>query len=179
VGHGDYTPLSFVNPGNTTFAHQLATLVAFNSPMQVIAEDPYVLLHEPTVTLALDFIKAVPTAWDETIVLPQTEMGKTTVVARRSGDDWFVYAMNGTDDACDVKVDVSSFVPGYLQYEASLFVDDMLAEKVKIEMENHRPTPLKQAPVVPFMKIVKVAQAHYDITMAAHGGAVLWIKKVK
>lgn len=179
VGHGDYTPLSFVNPGNTTFAHQLATLVAFNSSMQVIAEDPYVLLHEPSVTPALDFIKAVPTVWDATIVLPETEMGKTAVVARRSGDDWFVYAMNGTNDVIDINIDVSSIVPGYLQFEASLFVDDMQAEKVKIVMEKHRQTPLIQMPVVPFMKIVKEAQPQYQITMAAHGGAVLWIKKVK
>lgn len=179
VGHGDYTPLSFVNPGNTTFAHQLATLVAFNSPMQVIAEDPFVLMHEPSVTPALDFIKAVPTVWDETIVLPQTEMGKTAVVARRSRNDWFIYALNGTDDVCDRSIDVSAFVFGLHQYEASLFVDDLKAEKVKIVMENHRPTPLIQLPVVPFMKIVKVPQTHYDITMAAHGGAVLWLKKVK
>jgi alpha-glucosidase len=179
VGHGDYTPLSFVNPGNTTFAHQLATLVAFNSPMQVIAEDPHVLLHEPSVTPALDLVKAVPTVWDETLVLPQTALGKTVVVARRKGDDWFIYAMNGTDEVCDVKIDVSSFVPGYLQFEASLFVDDLQAEKVKIIIENHRPTPLKQAPVVPFMKIVKVAQPQYDINMAAHGGVVLWLRKVK
>lgn len=179
VGHGDYTPLSFVNPGNTTFAHQLATLVAFNSPMQVIAEDPYVLLHEPTVNPALDFIKAVPTVWDETIVLPQTELGKTAVVARRTGEDWFIYAMNGTDDVWDLIIDVSSIVPGYLQFKASLFVDDMEAEKVKIVIENHRPTPLRQALVVPFMKIVKVAQAQYNITMAAHGGALLWLRKVK
>lgn len=179
VGHGDYTPLSFVNPGNTTFAHQLATLVAFNSPMQVIAEDPHVLLHDPAVTPALDFIKAVPTVWDETIVLPQTEMGKTAVVARRAGDDWFIYSMNGTEEARDVKIDVSSVVSGFLQYEASLFVDDLKADKVKLVVENHRPTPLMQAPAVPFMKIVKVAQPQYDISMAAHGGAVLWLRKVK
>jgi alpha-glucosidase len=179
VGHGDYTPLSFVNPGNTTFAHQLATLVAFNSPMQVIAEDPHVLLHEPSVTPALDFVKVVPTVWDETIVLPQTELGKTAVVARRKGVDWFIYAMNGTDDVCYVNIDVSSIVPGYLQFEATLFADDLQAVKVNIVIENHRPTPLKQAPVVPFMKIVKVAQPQYEITMAAHGGAVLWLRKVK
>jgi hypothetical protein len=76
-------------------------------------------------------------------------------------------------------MDVSSIVPGYLQYEASLFVDDLKAEKVKIVIENHRPTPLMQAPVVPFMKIVKAAQAQYDINMAPHGGAVLWLRKVK
>jgi len=58
VGHGDYTPLSFVNPGNTTFAHQLATMVAFNSPLQVVAEDPEILLHNSLVTPALDFIKS-------------------------------------------------------------------------------------------------------------------------
>ena len=179
VGHGDYTPLSFVNPGNTTFAHQLATLVAFNSPMQVIAEDPHVLIHEPTVTPALDFIKAVPTVWDETRVLPQTELGKITVVARRSGKDWFIYALNGTTDTRDVRIDVSAIVPDFPHYEASLFVDDLQAEKVKIEIETHRPSPLKQDPVVPFMKIVKAAESHYEIILAAHGGTVLWLRKTK
>jgi hypothetical protein len=29
------------------------------------------------------------------------------------------------------------------------------------------------------MKIVKVAQPQYDINMAAHGGVVLWLRKVK
>ncbi len=179
VGHGDYTPLSFVNPGNTTFAHQLATLVAFNSPMQVIAEDPHVLLNERTVTPALDFIKSVPTTWDETLVLPQTELGKTAVVARRSSNDWFIYALNGTNETRDVRIDLSAIVSDFPRFEASLFVDDLKAEKVKIEMETHRPSPLKQDPVVPFMKIVRAAKSHYDITLAAHGGAVLWIRKIK
>ena len=82
VGHGDYTPLSFVNPGNTSFAHQLATLVAFNSPLQVVAEDPAVLFHEPLVAPALDLIKSVPTIWDQTIVLPQTILGQTAVCSQ-------------------------------------------------------------------------------------------------
>jgi alpha-glucosidase len=179
VGHGDYTPLSFVNPGNTTFAHQLATLVAFNSPMQVIAEDPHVLMHEPTVTPALDLIKAVPTVWDETIVLPQTELGKTAVVARRSGNNWFIYVLNGTNDTRDVRIDLSAIVSDFPHFEASLFVDDLKAEKVKIEMETHRSSPLKQDPVVPFKKIVKAAESNYNIILAAHGGAVLWLRKKK
>ncbi len=177
VGHGDYTPLSFVNPGNTTFAHQLATLVAFNSPLQVVAEDPYVLMHEPTVAPALDFIKAVPTVWDETIVLPQTELGKSAVVARRTGDDWFIYALNGTDEAFDLNIDVLSFVPAYYQFEASLFLDDRESEKMKLIMENHRPSPLIQDSVVPFVKIVQKARPHYSIGISAYGGAVIWLKK--
>lgn len=178
VGHGDYTPLSFVNPGNTTFAHQLATLVAFNSPMQVIAEDPYILMNEPAVTPALDFIKAVPAVWDETIVLPQTKLGKTAVVARRTGDDWYIYALNGTNETLDLNIDIFSFVPAYHQYEASLYLDDMESEKVKLVAKNHRPAALIQDPVVPLVKITQKARPQYLIRINANGGAVIWLRKV-
>jgi alpha-glucosidase len=152
VGHGDYTPLSFVNPGNTTFAHQLATLVAFNSPLQVIAEDPEILLHNSLVNPALDFIKAVPTVWDQTIVLPQTELGKTAVVARRSANDWFIYALNGTDTERSITINIADFVSDYSQRETTIYSDDLTADKVKIEVDGHRSTPLVQKPVIPFKK---------------------------
>jgi alpha-glucosidase len=179
VGHGDYTPLSFVNPGQTTFAHQLATLVAFNSPLQVIAEDPAVLLHEPSVTPALDLIKAVPTVWDQTLVLPQSELGRLAVVARRSGSDWFIYALNGTNSIEQITIPVSEIVSNYQELMASLYVDDMRGEKIKIEAKNHRISQLKQEPVLPFKKIVSAAKAQITIDMAPDGGAVLWLHDVK
>ena len=179
VGHGDYTPLSFVNPGQTTFAHQLATLVAFNSPLQVIAEDPAVLLHEPSVTPALDLIKAVPTVWDQTLVLPQSDLGRLAVVARRSGSDWFIYALNGTNRNEQITIPVSEIVPNYRELMASLYVDDMQGEKVKIEAKNHRVSQLNQQPVLPFRKIVSVAKAQISIDLAPDGGAVLWLHDVK
>lgn len=178
VGHGDYTPLSFSHPGNTTFAHQLATLVAFNSPLQIISEDPEVLLHEPVVMPALDLIKAVPTVWEQTIVLPQTELGKTAVAARKSGADWYIYALNGTDEERDLTIDIAAITPGYKRKNAMLYVyaDDLQAEKLKIEVAGHRPSAIPQPPVTPFKKMVGKATATCSVRLAAHGGAVIWLR---
>lgn len=179
VGHGDFTPLSFVNPGNTTFAHQLATLVAFNSSLQVIAEDPDILLHNSSIAPALDLIKAVPTVWDQTLVLPQTELGKITVVARKSGNDWYVYALNGTDLQRSITINIADIVSDYFQMETTLYVDDLNAEKVKIEVVGHRSTPLQQQPVTPFKKEISKTKQNETFVLAPNGGAILWLKPIK
>jgi len=179
VGHGDYTPLSFVNPGNTTFTHQLATLVAFNSPLQVIAEDPEVLLKDPLVRPALDLIKNVPTVWDETRVLTPTKLGKTAVVARRSGSDWYIYGMNGTSDEVENIITITELSINIKEYTATTYLDNLKAEKVKINAPLHRPTPLIQEAVVPIIKEKGKAKAEYTIRMAAHGGVVIWLTRNK
>jgi alpha-glucosidase len=94
VGAGDYTPLGFSRPGPTTWAHQLATLVVFTSPLQVVAENPDMLLHDPRVAPARDLIADVPTVWDETRVLAPSAIGEAAVLARRSGREWWVGAIN-------------------------------------------------------------------------------------
>ncbi len=94
VGAGDYTPLSFSAPGPTTWAHQMATLVAFTSPLQVVAEDPVMLLEDERTAPALDFIRDVPTVWDETRVLSGSEVGELVLVARRNGEEWWVAILN-------------------------------------------------------------------------------------
>jgi len=95
VGPADYTPLGFSNPGPTTYAHQLATLVLFTSPMQVTAENPDVLLNNTNIQPALDVLKAVPSVWDETRVLAPSKIGELAIMARRSGTTWFLAALNG------------------------------------------------------------------------------------
>ena len=95
VGAADYTPVGFSRPGPTTYAHQLATLVLFTSPMQVIAENPDLLLNNPNIQPALDVLKAVPSVWDETRVLVPSKIGELAIMARRSGATWFLAALNG------------------------------------------------------------------------------------
>lgn len=94
VGDGDYTPLGFTNPANTTWTHQLATLICFTSYFQVIAEDPEFLLTNRKVEPVLELIKEVPTIWNETIVLYGSRIGQVAAMARRSGDDWYVGILN-------------------------------------------------------------------------------------
>ena len=40
-------------------------------------------------------IKSIPAVWDETIVLPVSEIGEVAAFARRSGDIWFLAIVNG------------------------------------------------------------------------------------
>lgn len=172
VGHGDYTPLTFTVPGETSFAHQLATLVCFNSPLQTIAEDPGLLLNEVHVNLAADFVRNVPTVWDEVRVLPQSEIGKLAVIAKRKGCDWYIGILNGEAIEKTINLNLDPYTGHLVFVEA--YVDDLKSDKVLLSMEGHRQGGLRREPSIPFM-IIKDLNALKTITVAAHGGAVLVI----
>jgi len=97
IGHGDYTPVTFSPKmlGETSFAHQLATAIVFFSSVICYADSPDVYLDNPDTAPALEVFKAIPPVWDETIVLPGCEIGECAAFARRSGDTWFIGAING------------------------------------------------------------------------------------
>ncbi|MEN6578550.1 MAG: glycoside hydrolase family 97 catalytic domain-containing protein [Phycisphaerales bacterium] len=93
AGHGDFTPCT-LNPEmlkGTTFAMQLATAVCYTSPVMFYADKPEVYLK----TQAVDVLKAIPSVWDETVVLPGSKIGELAAIARRSGERWFVGIING------------------------------------------------------------------------------------
>jgi len=119
LGDGDYTPLGFTNPGNTTWTHQLATLVCFTSSLQVIAEDPVFLSNSQKVKPVLDIIKSIPTVWDETIVLNGSKIGDVAAMARRTGKDWYVGILNTTEKKFNIDY---SFI-GDGQYDAEVVED--------------------------------------------------------
>lgn len=103
AGHADYTPVVFgERRKETSWAHQIATAAILTSPMMVYGAHPASLLASP----AAEIIKSLPATWDETRVLPPSEIGELAVFARRSGDTWFVAALNGPE-ARTVKVDLS------------------------------------------------------------------------
>jgi alpha-glucosidase len=92
AGGADYTPTVFGDRRReTSIAHQIATAVVFTSPLLVYGGNPQSFLDSP----AVDIIKAVPATWDETIVLPPSEIGDVAVYARRHGGEWFIAALNG------------------------------------------------------------------------------------
>jgi alpha-glucosidase len=112
VGYGDYTPLGYTWPGQTTWAHQLATVVAFTSPFMTIAEDPEVLLNNPATRPGLDVLKVIPATWDETVVLPGSSIGTLAMIARRTGRTWFLSVLNGKDVPVELKAFDLSFLGG-------------------------------------------------------------------
>ena len=94
VGHGNYTVMHFgARRTNTTWAHQIASAAILDDPLQTYAANPRAIQTNP----AVEIIKAIPVVWDETKVLPPSEIGEVAVFARRSGEDWFLAIMNGTN----------------------------------------------------------------------------------
>jgi alpha-glucosidase len=104
AGPGDYTPTVFEPKelqGNT-WGHELAQAILFTSPYLCYGGHPKDYVANP----ARDVLSAIPPVWDETRVLPGSEPGKVVVEARRSGDRWFIAAINGADmKTLDISLD--------------------------------------------------------------------------
>lgn len=105
LGEMDFTPGGFRNraqghhadgggparvPG--TRAQELALFVVYESPMTCACDSPESYKDQPGV----DFLKQVPTTWDETIGI-DGRIGDFVVVAKRKRDDWFLGAMTDWD----------------------------------------------------------------------------------
>jgi alpha-glucosidase len=122
AGPGDYTPVTF-DPrkmGDTTVAQQLALAGLFTSPLLTYADHPAVLQWYPEVQ---DLLRTMPTTWDETLVLPFSEIGRVAALARRKGTRWYVFAINGDAQAA---LTVQSVVLAFLgpgAYDAVLVGD--------------------------------------------------------
>jgi hypothetical protein len=80
----------------TTDAFQLATAVLFQSPIQHFGLTPNNLQEQPG--YVIEFLKGVPAAWDETRFIAGYP-GRLAVLARRSGERWYVAATNGEAEA--------------------------------------------------------------------------------
>lgn len=68
-----------------TRCHQLALYVCFDNPTPMVADYPTAYIDQP----GFDFLKTVPTWWDETKVL-RGDIGEVLVTARRKGNTWYV-----------------------------------------------------------------------------------------
>ena len=75
----------------TSDAFQLATAVLFQNPIQNFALAPNNLSDAPKA--AIDFMKEIPTTWDETVFIDGYP-GKYIVLARRHGNRWYIAGIN-------------------------------------------------------------------------------------
>lgn len=90
----------------TTDVFQLATAVLFQNPVQNFALAPNNLTDVSPV--CIDFMKKVPTEWDETRFVDGYP-GKYVVLARRHGDNWYLAAVNATGEPLKLKLDLPMF----------------------------------------------------------------------
>ncbi len=85
----------------TTDVFELATCVLFQNPIQNFAIAPNNLQDAPEV--CLDFLREVPTTWDETRYI-SGRPGESVVLARRNGDKWYVAAANALETPVEFRV---------------------------------------------------------------------------
>ena len=107
IGPMDYTPCTFTdsqNPHITTDCHELALPILFESGLQHMADRPeaYLNLPEPVKKL----LSGLPSAWDDTRLLAGYP-GQSAVIARRSGDTWYIAGINGTNEELTIEPDYS------------------------------------------------------------------------
>lgn len=118
----------------TSYTFQIATAVLYQNPVQMFAIAPNNLEDAPAA--AIDFMKQVPTTWDETRFIDGYP-GKFCVLARRHADKWYITAVNATGNTLKLKVNL----PMFAEQEVKRYADDSdgktTLDKIKIKKDGN------------------------------------------
>lgn len=98
IGSMDYTPVTFSNsqhPHITSYGHELALSVVFESGLQHFADRPEAYNALPSDPK--EFLKNVPIAWDDTKLLDGYP-GENVIIARKKANQWYIGGLNGKDE---------------------------------------------------------------------------------
>jgi alpha-glucosidase len=135
AGPLDYTPGAMRNANKSNFramnsipmsqgtrCHQLALYVIFESPFEMLADNPTIYMKEKE---SLKFMADVPTIWTETLAL-DGKVAEYAAIARRKGDTWYIGAITNWN-AREITLDFSFLGEG--QFEAEIFQDGINADR--------------------------------------------------
>lgn len=132
IGSMDYTPCAFTfrpeNPRITTYAHELALPVIFESGWTCMADSPAAYLNSP----AKDFLKRIVTTWDETRFIDGYP-GKFMCLARRKGSSWYLAAINAGKER-EITIPLDFIKKG--EYSIKLYEDKSGEELTNINVIN-------------------------------------------
>lgn len=131
----------------TTDAFEAATAVLFFSAVQHWGLTPDNLKEKPS--FLLDFIKKVPTVWDETVFIDGYP-GKYCVMARRKGTQWYIGAINGENIEKTIKVNL----PMLKNKNSTLIQDDKGLDAEFLTQKAQK-------------------NSVYELKLSANGGAVI------
>lgn len=123
IGGMDYTPVTFTNsqyPHVTSYGHELALSVLFESGIQHLADRPEGYRELPDAVKT--FLKGVPSAWDD-IKLLDGYPGRDVMLARRKGDAWYIGAANADHRREKRKTAKFDFLPEGKKYQMTLIAD--------------------------------------------------------
>ncbi len=166
TGPMDYTPGGFLNRSPAEWkqttptevmgsrAQELALLVVYESPLLCIADDPDHYRNQP----GLEFIRVVPTVWDETKALDGA-VGRHIVVVRRNGQDWYLGGMTA-DDAYSLSLSLRFLGDG--NYTAHIFADPTDPQASYEQLQDTQQTV--------------TAQSTLDLKMRPAGGVAIYFK---
>jgi len=164
LGPMDFTPGSFLNRAPADFkvtypaevmgsrARQLAMTVVYLSPLLVLCDSPVNYRGQPGV----EFFRGLPTVWDDTVV-PVAEVGRSIVMARRSGNCWYLAAMNG-DAATSLQVPLTFLGRG--KWSLHSFADDpagtnyMAIVESRQTIDRHATLPVTLLPAGGFAAVL-------------------------
>jgi hypothetical protein len=121
VASMDFTPVTFTdatNPHVTTFGHELALSIVFESGIQHFADRVAGYTALPAGPRA--FLMTVPTTWDDTRYVAGAP-GEYVVLARRKGERWYLGGIGGDAMARELQLDLSFLGEG--TFSASVIAD--------------------------------------------------------
>jgi alpha-glucosidase len=144
AGPMDYTPGATRNARKEDFraifhrpmsqgtrCHQLALYVAYESPLQMLADSPSDYLREPEM---MEFLGSVPTVWEETIPI-DGRVGEFLVVARRAANgDWYIGALTNSSPR-DFTLELTFLADG--DYRMDVWEDGANADRVATDFRKH------------------------------------------
>lgn len=148
IGPMDYTPVTFTNsqhPHTTTFAHELALSVVFESGIQHFADRPSGFDALPMAEKM--FLSRVPSSWDDTRLISGYP-GKSIIIARSKGKQWFIGGINGENRGGQAAIDFN-FLPGGKIYRLTLIIDgdnDMAFQEQYLTVQKKDSIPVKWLP---------------------------------
>lgn len=117
VGPMDYTPVTFTDigfPHSTTYAHELALSVVFESGLQHFADRPEGFYALPEAERR--FLVTVPVAWDDTRLIDGYP-GQRVIIARRKDRTWYIGGLNGGDQPQTLQLHFDFLTPGAYHLE--------------------------------------------------------------
>jgi alpha-glucosidase len=154
-GHADYTPTLFIPQrlNGSSLAHELAMAIVFTSPYLCLGDNPRHYLDSE----AADVLKALPSVWNETRVLPGSEIGQQAGFARRHDDEWFIGVIN---DQMPRREEFSLGFLGRGHYKLVQLADDL--ERNDAFVRTERTVTAKSTLTLPLRK---------------DGGYVAWLVK--